>query len=77
MSLDIVLQFVTLVLFLLGQIVIFAIAFSKLSSRILFCEDNIKALHKKDTLIAEEIKTLHKIEGQLELLITYLVPKKN
>ncbi|MDO8454075.1 MAG: hypothetical protein Q7S59_05845 [Sulfurimonas sp.] len=60
----------------LTHVVIFTIYITKLSSKIISCEQDIKVLHETDKLHSVDLKTLIKIEAQIELLIKHIIPNK-
>ncbi|WP_422079282.1 hypothetical protein [Sulfurimonas sp.] len=64
-----------LIVILLSNIILLTIFISKQNSRIEVCENEIKVLFTNDRLHSEELKTLNKIEGQLELLIKHFMGK--
>jgi len=75
MSLDIITELIGLFIVLISNIIVFSVFISKLGSRIKACEDKIEVLFTNDRLHSEELKTLNKIEGQLELLIKHFTLK--
>lgn len=76
MNIDILVALIALIVGLLTNFIIFVVFLSKLSSRIETCEKDILESKKIDIKMKEELKSLHKIEGQLEILISHILPKK-
>jgi len=75
MNFELILEISGLVIVIMTNFALMTIFFSKLDSRIKHCESEVSTLKATDTLIIDEIKTLHKIEGQLELIIAHFVNK--
>ena len=75
MSIDLITEYFSLFILLISNIVVFSVFISKLGSRTKVCEDKIEVLFTNDRLHSEELKTLNKIEGQLELLIKHFTLK--
>ncbi len=60
----------------LTHVIIFTTYIAKLSSRVSSLEHDTKILHETDKTHTLELKTLSKIEAQIELLITHIIPSK-
>jgi hypothetical protein len=75
MSYEAWIAFVALIGGFLTHLVFFTLYISKLSSRITSAEQNIKVLYETDKLHSLDLKTLIKIEAQIELLIKHIIPK--
>jgi hypothetical protein len=60
----------------LSNLVAFSVLISRLGARLNFCESEIKSLKVRDDVQADELKTLYKIEGKIELLISYVIGDK-
>jgi len=65
-----------LTIVILSNLVLASFFFARLGIRIKHCEGEIEQLKLVDSILVDEIKTLHKIEGQLELLISHFMKKK-
>lgn len=75
MSIEAIVALLGLGVLLLSNLIIITIFVSRLGSRIMFCEQNIKKLHDKDFIIDEELKSLHIIEGKLSTILELLQKK--
>lgn len=76
MSLELILQLVTLGVLLLVHVVVIAVLFSRMTTRITHLEKEMASCRESDLLHNTKFDTLHKVEAQLELIITHLYPKK-
>lgn len=75
MSFDALIALMSFGVLAITNIVVFAMFISKLSARILHCEAYISSHHSKHDDIDDNFKTLHKIEGKLDLLVPHLLKK--
>jgi len=76
MTFDMLISFLGLFFVLLTNLIGFSVLISRLGSRLTFCEAEIKSLKLRDDVQADELKTLYKIEGKIELLITHVIGEK-
>lgn len=58
------------------NIIALAVFASNIQTRVKSVEESIIVLFNNDKLHDDDLKTLKKIEGQLELLISYMMDKK-
>jgi len=76
MNLDTLIALIGLGVLILTNLIGFSVLISRLGSRVTFCEAEIKSLKLRDDVQADELKTLYKIEGKIELLITHVIGEK-
>jgi len=77
MSIDAMIALASLGIVLVVNLVTFTIHFTKISSRIAVCEARILRLEQKNSKHSDELKAIIKIEAQIELLISHIIPDKN
>ncbi|MCX6051302.1 MAG: hypothetical protein NTZ60_02205 [Campylobacterales bacterium] len=75
MSYEIIISIVGMFLVILGHVIYIANYLSRLSSRQDSSEQHIKVLFENDKVHNTELKTLSKLEAQLDILIKHLIPK--
>ncbi|MFT7005449.1 MAG: regulatory protein YycI of two-component signal transduction system YycFG [Sulfurimonas sp.] len=75
MTLELMIELAGFIFILISNIILVTVFISKQNSRIKVCEDKIEVLFTNDRLHSDELKTLNKIEGQLELLIKHFMNK--
>jgi len=66
----------TLAIFIVVNLVTISFYLSKNNTRLSQCERDILNLHTSDSIHSSKFETIYKLEAQLELLITHLLPKK-
>jgi len=76
MSVDALIALSSLGVVLLANIIYFTVHLTKIGSRTSTCESQLILLHKKNHEHSSELKSLGKIEAQLELLIKHIIPQK-
>mgnify|MGYP006995704036 CR=1 FL=1 len=73
MTTEILTQIASVAFVVISNIIAISMFISKQDARIKHCEEEITSLKSTNVLFVDEIKTLHKIEGQLELLIKHFM----
>lgn len=76
MSIELIIELMTLFAFVTVNIVSISVLFSKLSTKISHLEKEMASCRESDLLHNTKFDTLHKVEAQLELIIAHLYPKQ-